>query len=179
MDVRERASGSYEPKYIGHNVYNRRSYKLKRKRVKNPPEELISTANAFEALVSPEIFEKAQQIDSERHRHYTNDDLLARLRALLQRVGYLSGFTIDEAEDMPSSAVYHSRFGSLLRAYSLIGGNPGRNYRYLEINRNIRAQHKALVRSILDQLSAQGVSSIETRRPICSRSIPNIRLPSY
>jgi DNA invertase Pin-like site-specific DNA recombinase len=145
------------PKYIGHNIYNRRSYKLKRKRVKNPPEMWICRANAFEALVSPEIFEKAQQIDSERHKHYSDDDLLARLRALLQRVGYLSGFAIDEAEDMPSSAVYQSRFGSLPRAYSLIGWHPGRDYRYLEINRNIRAQHKALVRSILDQLGAQGV----------------------
>jgi hypothetical protein len=42
-----------------------------------------------------------------------------------QRVqGRLSGILIDETEDMPSSSCYSSRFGSLARAYSLIGWNP-------------------------------------------------------
>lgn len=142
------------PKYIGSNVYNRRSFKLKRKRVKNPPEMWITRTGAFDPIVSIETFEKSLQIIAERHKQYTDDDLLNQLQLLLQRVGHLSGFIIDEAEDMPSSSAYASRFGSLPRAYSLIGWSSGRDYSYLEANRKIREQYKPLVDSIVERLKA-------------------------
>lgn len=144
------------PKYIGSNVYNRRSFKLKRKRVSNPPEMWVSRASAFQSLVPLETFEKAIKIIAERHRSYTDDDLLSHLKLLLQRAGELSGFIIDEAEDMPSSYAYKARFGSLPRAYALIGWAPGRDYRYLEINRAIRQTYKPLVDSIVERLEATG-----------------------
>jgi hypothetical protein len=50
--------------------------------------------------------------------------------------GSLSGVVIDERADMPSSSAYRYRFGSLIRAYSLIGYIPERDYRYIEINRH-------------------------------------------
>ncbi len=140
------------PKYIGSNVYNRRSYKLKRKRVKNPPEMWILKPGAFEAIVEPEVFDKALHIIENRNRSYTDDQLLERLRALLKKVGKLSGFIINQAEDMPSTCVYVSRFGTLPRAYSLIDWNPHRDYSFVEINRTIRAQHKPLVDSIVAEL---------------------------
>ena len=46
------------------------------------------------------------------------------LKALLEARGALSGMIIDEIEDMPSASAYRSRFGSLLRAYQLIGYQP-------------------------------------------------------
>lgn len=144
------------PKYVGANVYNRQSFKLKRKRVKNPPEMWITNPQAFTPLVARETYEKAMQIIHDRHRSYSDDQLLDRLRILLARVGRLSGMIIDEAEDMPSSSLYASRFGDLPRAYSLIGWVPGRDYSYLAINRLIRSQHKPLVAAIKDQLCATG-----------------------
>ncbi len=39
------------PKYVGTNVYNRRSYKLKMKRLTNPPEMWIIRQEAFRAIV--------------------------------------------------------------------------------------------------------------------------------
>jgi DNA invertase Pin-like site-specific DNA recombinase len=152
------------PKYIGRNVYNRKSFKLKRKRVTNPPEMWIQKADAFEALVSDEIFEQAQRIILGRHRHYTDEELLDRLRALVQRVGRLSGFIIDEAEDMPSSSMYAARFGSLPRAYSLIDWHPNRDFSYLAINRRIREQYKPLVDGIVEQLSAMGAHVVRNPR---------------
>jgi DNA invertase Pin-like site-specific DNA recombinase len=140
------------PKYIGSNVYNRRSFKLKRKRVRNPPELWVLKMGAFESIVPLEVFEAANRIIEARHRLYSDDDLLERLRVLLCRAGRLSGFIIDEAEDMPSSSLYASRFGSLPRAYSLIGWSPGRDYCYVAINRKIREQHGPLVESIIDEL---------------------------
>ena len=51
------------------------------------------------------------------------------------------GLLIDEAETGASSAVYQTRFGSLLRAYQMIGFTPMRDYRYIEINRHLRRLH--------------------------------------
>ena len=53
----------------------------------------------------------------------------------------LSGLIIDEEDDLPSSSAYRSRFGSLLRAYRLIGYEPDRDYSYIEINRALRQAH--------------------------------------
>jgi hypothetical protein len=46
---------------------------------------------------------------------------------------------------MPSSSAYRHRFGSLVRAYQLIGYSPARDYRYIEINRALRALHPDIV----------------------------------
>jgi len=152
------------PKYIGTNVYNRSSFKLKQIHVKNPPEKWICRPEAFEAIIPPEQFEKALTIIAERNRRYTDEDLLARLKQLLLCAGTLSGVIIDEAEDIPSSAVYASRFGSLPRAYSLIGWDCGRDYRYLEINRQLREQHAGLVKAIWAELKTVGASISQDRK---------------
>jgi hypothetical protein len=47
--------------------------------------------------------------------------LLTLLQTVLTEEGSLSGLIIDERDGMPSSSLYRHRFGSLLRAYSLIG----------------------------------------------------------
>jgi hypothetical protein len=65
--------------------------------------------------------------------------MLERLATLLQHTGWLSGVVIDEHDDMPSTSAYRSRFGSLLRAYKLVGYSPKRDYEYIEINRVLRA----------------------------------------
>jgi len=54
----------------------------------------------------------------------TNEDLLDKLRGLLQNRGYLSGSLIDRTAEMPSRILYYNRFGSLRRAYELIGYTP-------------------------------------------------------
>ncbi len=146
------------PKYIGANVYNRRSFKLKHKRVNNPAQMWIWRDGAFEPLVQASLFAEAQAIIESRHRHLSDDELLERLRELLCARGRLSGILIDETEDMPSSTCYSSRFGSLTRAYSLIGWAPDRDFAYIEINRKLRRRHADLIALILDQLLALGAT---------------------
>ncbi len=43
-------------KYIGNNVYNRISFKLKKKRIVNPPEMWIRGNAAFESIIAPDLF---------------------------------------------------------------------------------------------------------------------------
>jgi hypothetical protein len=65
---------------------------------------------------------------------------------------------IDEREGMPSSSLYRNRFGSLIRAYSLIGYAPDRDYRYIEINRHIRGSFPGLLAEIVAGLESAGGS---------------------
>jgi DNA invertase Pin-like site-specific DNA recombinase len=144
------------PKYAGANVYNRRSFKLKRKRVENPPEIWVRREGAFRPIIALEQFAEALAIVASRHRHFTDEQLLECLKTLLARFGTLSGILIDETEDMPSSTVYRHRFGSLIRAYELIGYSPVHDYRYLETNRALRELHRKQCASIIDELRENG-----------------------
>lgn len=132
-------------KYIGNNVYNRTSFKLKVQHVRNPPEQWIRRDSAFEAIVPITIFMQVQAIIAARSCHLDNKQMLDMLRLTLARHGALSGILLDESDDAPSSSAYRSRFGSLLRAYRLIGYTPQRDYAYLEINRALRLRHPALI----------------------------------
>lgn len=81
------------------------------------------------------------------------------LRSLLEQQGMLSGLVIDEREEMPSSSVYRHRFGSLLRAYKIIGYEPDRDYRYIEINRALRRSHPQIVAEIIAGVERAGGSA--------------------
>lgn len=143
-------------KYIGNNVYNRTSFKLKGRHVKNPPEDWVRKADAFQAIVPVAQFLQVRQIIAERSYHYDDDQLLAILRQLLAQHGALSGLIIDEEEALPSSSVIRSRFGSLLRAYKLVGYTPSRDYAYVEINRALREMHPTIVEHMSSQIQAAG-----------------------
>ena len=143
-------------KYIGNNVFNRKSFKLKIKHTTNNPSEWIRKDGAFEAIVPMDKFLKVRAIIECRSKHLDEQSMLGHLKKILERHGILSGIIIDEEDDAPSSSAYRSRFGSLLRAYSLIGFNPKRNYAYLEINRALRLQHPHLVADIANNIERVG-----------------------
>ena len=145
-------------KYIGNNVYNRRSFKLKEKRETNPPEKWVRANAAFEPIVEPQAFFAAQGIIRERNRRFTDEEMLERLKKLFEHQGHLSGLIIDEAQHMPSSSAYAGRFGSLLRAYRLVGFTPARDYRYIEINRALRAMHPKVVADTIATIEDLGGS---------------------
>jgi DNA invertase Pin-like site-specific DNA recombinase len=145
-------------KYIGNNVFNRRSFKLKKKRVENSPELWIRAENAFEAIVDPQIFFTAQGMIRERNRRFSDEEMLERLSRLFDQHGYLSGLIIDESENMPSSGSYQRRFGSLIRAYEFVGFKPDRDYRYIEINKTLRAMHPGIVADTIAAIESLGGS---------------------
>jgi DNA invertase Pin-like site-specific DNA recombinase len=143
-------------KYIGNNVWNRGSFKLKKKRVRNSPDMWVRAERAFASIVDRSSFEAAQAIIRQRSFKFSNEEMLAALRQVLQERGYLSGLIIDEAEHLPSSSAYQGRFGSLLRAYELVGFKPDRDYRYIEINRALRRMHPQIVTSTIAGIEKVG-----------------------
>lgn len=146
------------PKYVGDNVWNRVSYKLKKLRVRNSPDIWVRADGVFEPIVPRHLFDAAQAIIQNRSRRLSDEEMIVRLRILYQARGQLSGLIIDEAEDLPSSSTYSARFGSLARAYQLVGFTPYRDFHYVEINRALRALHPKIVAAAIEQITRIGGS---------------------
>jgi hypothetical protein len=83
-------------KYIGNNIYNRISFKLKKKRIINTPSMWIRGNAKFEPIISADLFARVQEITRERTHKYSDDELLSQLRRLLDRKGHLSGLVLHE-----------------------------------------------------------------------------------
>ena len=145
-------------KYVGNNIFNRQSFKLKKLRVDNPPEMWIRKVGAFEGIVPIEIFFTAQQILIARATQYSDQELLDKLRRLYQIKGWLTGLFIDEAPDLPSAATYSSRFGSLARAYEMVGFHPLRSSEHLEVNRRLRRLHPQIIERTQTSITELGGS---------------------
>lgn len=153
-------------KYVGNNVYNHTSFKLKKLRVTNPRDMWVRADRAFEPIVDTEMFQMAQGIIEDRRRFITDSEMLDGLRSLLSQRGCLSGLVIDETENVPLSSAYRHRFGSLLRAYQLIGYDPGRDYRYVSINRALRSMHLDTVLDVIRELHRVGANVVNTKNDL-------------
>ena len=145
-------------KYIGNNVYNRTSFKLKQKHVQNAPDMWVRADGVFDPIVPPDLFFMARGIIQERNRRFTDEELIERLKSLAQKHPTLSAAVIDAAEDLPTSSTFRSRFGSLIRAYRLAGYSPDRDYRYIEINRHLREMYPGLVYEVKNRLDSVGAT---------------------
>jgi DNA invertase Pin-like site-specific DNA recombinase len=88
-------------KYIGNNVYNHISYKLKKKRIRNTPDMWVRHDGAFDPIIDVESFYIARGIIQERHRTFSNDDLIDWLKRLLSINGRLSGHLINTTDGAP------------------------------------------------------------------------------
>lgn len=143
-------------KYIGNYLFNRVSFKLKKRRVKNPPDMWVRNERAFQAVVEPQFFYEAQRIIHNRSKKLTDEQMLDLLRVLQEREGWLSGMVINETEGMPSSTAYMYRFGSLRRAYQLIGYTPTHDYRFVEVNRRLRELHSEIIKDTVAKIQNLG-----------------------
>jgi hypothetical protein len=137
-------------------VFNRRSFKLKQCRVNNPQSQWIRARDAFEPLVARDEFDAVQEIISKRQNRPSDEEMLDALRDLLRERGSLTAFIIDETEGMPRSWTYRQRFGSLARAYQLVGASSMRDDTYIEINRTLRAMHPDIVASTIADIERRG-----------------------
>jgi DNA invertase Pin-like site-specific DNA recombinase len=143
-------------KYVGNNVWGRTSFKLKKAHVRNLPGNWLRADGAFAAIVDRDLFDQAQAVITARSARLSDEDMLTLLGGIFLVNGHLSGLIIDEAEACPSSSAFRHRFGSLLRAYSLVGFEPTQDYRYLEINKRLRRLHPDIVKDIISGVEAIG-----------------------
>src|SRR3982074_572262 len=101
-------------KYIGNNIFNRVSYKLKQRRVVNRRDTWVRADGVFPSIVDRALFERARRIIDQRGSHYSDEELLPLLQAVLDEGCSVSGLFIDYRGATPPSSLYRHRFGSLL-----------------------------------------------------------------
>lgn len=120
-------------RYAGTLVYNKTSAKLRVREKRNPREEWIRVPNAFQGLISHELFEAAQNVAAaRRHQVHTKESLCARLRTLLQKYGYISQNVLRE-HPHPTAHAFYLHFGSLRNAYREIGYTENRRGQHLDV----------------------------------------------
>lgn len=144
-------------KYIGNNVFNRQSQKLRQRVIKNPPEMWVRAEGCFEPIVERSLFLEAQRIRKERTEKLSNEVLLNRLRSTLAAKGCLSIAIIDEAHLGISARSYMRRFHGPRSLYELIGyrSEDPRTYGYddqslLDYLRRLLVKRGRLCKAIID-----------------------------
>lgn len=107
--------------YVGNLVYNRTSRRLGQKQVKNLPDQWVRRAAVIDPIVDANVFARAQKIMAERRLEVSDDEMLRRLRLLLRRKGKLSSSIIKGALGVSCVSSFTNHFGSLRKAFALIG----------------------------------------------------------
>jgi DNA invertase Pin-like site-specific DNA recombinase len=143
-------------KYIGNNVWNRSSAKLKTRRERNAPDMWVRADNVYEGIIDAALFARACGIIDERNRRLSDGEMLQQLRWLFEQNGYLSRLIIDNSEVLPPSSTYRKRFGTLLHAYELVGFRPRNGYEYVEINRTLRRLHPVIICDAITRIESLG-----------------------
>ena len=108
--------------YAGAVVYNKTTRKLKSPVRRNPHEQWVITPDAYDIIVTPEIFEKAQQIYDGRKRRYGREELTRRLQALYEKYQVITSQMVQFDPETASPATYCNRFGSLSNAFQQMHG---------------------------------------------------------
>ncbi len=140
--------------YIGNLVYNRTSRRLGQKLVNNPHQLWIRSASGVAPVIDHDLFARAQKIMAERYISIPEDQMLRRLRLALNRKGKLSSSIIKKAAGLPSVACYIKHFGSLRKAYALIGYEGSRDCVWFDAR-----QHWS---EVLSRLAAQAAEKLRT-----------------
>ena len=145
-------------KYVGHNVFNQVSTKLRSTRVLNDPESWVRVNDAFEPVVPKHLFEAAKAVRNFNLRHFTDLQILDGLRILLKRKGALSARLINEAHAwLPSANTLELRFGSLSRAYAAIGYRVPARYEHHAVDGGLKHLRDEVLQRLVEGLETRGI----------------------
>jgi len=133
--------------------------------MRTPENEWVVRANAYEPIIDEHTFRAAQEAITHRK---SDQYLLDRLRFLLATEGSLGRWELRTTPGMPCEETYVNRFGSLTKAFALVGFQR-RDYAkaYRTVHR-VRCLRSEVVRSLLNRFPNRVRLQQETqhRRPI-------------
>jgi DNA invertase Pin-like site-specific DNA recombinase len=152
-------------RYAGVAIFNRRRARLGQKVSFNPPD--LWVVRQEDGLVSREQFDRADALIMSRRRRHTpsDEEMIGGLRRLLEREGKLTAMLVEDEPGIPGPRVYQQRFGSLPKAYAMVG--------YISTRADTRSQtrkHTDILRQRIDAdlqcaLSESGAPYIKLTRP--------------
>ncbi len=149
------------PKYKGTAIYNRTTERLCAKSRRVPESQWVVVPNAFEPLVEPRTFEAVQEALRQRFWRRSNEQLLEQLKSVLKANGYLSTALL-RSHGLSAGGLNH-RFGSLIKAYDLIG---------YQTKYKKTAEHRIHIREIRSELMQQLVEMFPGKVSIVLRGGP-------
>lgn len=118
--------------YVGNIVYNRTSRRLGHRLIKNPSHAWVRGAAEIEPIVDLETFARAQKLLAERRLEIPEEEMLVRLRLTLRRKGKLNSRIINTTLGLNHVSSYVKHFGSLRKAYALIGYKSSRDCDWID-----------------------------------------------
>lgn len=141
--------------YIGHIVYNRTSRRLGQKLVNNPTDRWVRSDLAVDPIVDRDLFARAREIMDNRYVSITEDEMLQRLRELLKRKGRLTLTLVNSTPGLPSASSYMKHFGSIRKAFALIGYQCRRDCDWIDSRQDwaaVLASHATRIVAALNRL---------------------------
>ncbi|WP_420965312.1 recombinase family protein [Bradyrhizobium sp. B120] len=120
---------------VGRMTYNVTTKRLQGHATKNP-ESTWTRFQAFEPIVSPAQFRRAQERLAVGNRRWDKEKIIASLKRLLEKNGHLSQRLLNSTDGAPSADTIDRHLGSLCTAYAAAGYDPttriffGNNGRY-------------------------------------------------
>jgi DNA invertase Pin-like site-specific DNA recombinase/DNA-binding winged helix-turn-helix (wHTH) protein len=104
--------------YAGWNTYGKTTQKLGQTSRAVKPEDWITKPEAFVPIVNQELFDQVQRQLQKRAKHppKSDADLIRRMKKILERHGVLTHRLVGQR--------FYTRFGSLMKAYELVGYQP-------------------------------------------------------
>lgn len=110
------------PKYVGDYYWGMTSFRLSSQRRAVPKDAWVVCRDAFAPIIARELFQRVQDRRASRYQRRTDQELIQRLSAILQKEGSLSRLIMDKHR--LNHHVYINRFGSLGATYALCGADP-------------------------------------------------------
>jgi DNA invertase Pin-like site-specific DNA recombinase len=109
------------PRYVGCNVFNQTTKRLGGPWLARPRAEWVIISGAYEGIVDPKTFAVAQKMLGDLTVRKTDEQVLLDLRSLLDSTGKLTPKIINNAFGTACSRTLWRRFGSVRKAYEIIG----------------------------------------------------------
>lgn len=138
------------PKYMGSNVWNRHSQRLRSPLIRVEPQFWVTKPLAFTPIVDEETFNWAQT-GLPRPRRWSDEEILKRIRRLLKAKGCLTETLIQQARGMPSPITIHKRFGTYRQLYERVGYRPPAHSVFMS-EQMVRSNH--LRQALLNEIQA-------------------------
>ncbi len=152
-------------KYVGDSVWGRQSAKLRTAHRNTDPSTWARCPGAFEAVVSRELFDKAQKVRAKRRRRISEGEIVQRLRSIHSEHGEITVRRIKEDGHFGPGLI-RQRFGSLARAYAEVGFRSSRDLELISSDGTARRLRAKIGTAVAEGIQAQG-GSVESLRGRC------------
>lgn len=153
-----------DPHYIGTQVWGRTTAYLSNPVQRLPFQRWAICMDAFEPIISRELYVRAQQVFADFTIRLTDEQLIERLRLTLRKHGRLTGRIIDKSRFCPGATAYSRRFGGLLNVYARLGYDTPERLGQATTRLGGLLLRDALMRCITETFSNQIVEVKRSRR---------------